>query len=102
MDQERTEDRGWVRALLAGLVIAIVAIGGIETGSAEEQSLGEKIGDTAQKVGTKIEEGVKKVVKKIEDKHVIDKVARKLDKAAKKTAEGFEKVGNKIKQQLAD
>jgi hypothetical protein len=60
----------------------------------------ERIGNTAKKVGHKIEQGVGKVVKKVEEKHIGEKVERKLKKAADKTAEGFKKAGNKIDQKL--
>jgi hypothetical protein len=60
----------------------------------------ERIGDTAKKVGHKIEQGVGKVVKKVEEKHIGEKVERKLKKAVDKTAEGFRKAGDKIDQKL--
>lgn len=60
----------------------------------------ERIGNTAKKVGHKIEQGVGKVVKKVEEKHIGEKVERKLKKAADKTAEGFKKAGDKIDQKL--
>jgi hypothetical protein len=85
--------------LFVGLAVAFVA------GSAQgEESKGmmQRVEATAKEVGSKIEQGVKKVVKKVEDKHVGDKVEQKLKKAANKTAEGFEKAGKKIKQKLGD
>lgn len=102
MDQERHEHRRWVRTFLAFLVSLLGTVAGIETDSAAERSLGETISVTAQQIGTKIEGGVKKVVKKVEDKHIVDKVERNLAKAAQKTAEGLEKAGKNIKQKLAD
>jgi hypothetical protein len=90
----------WIMSALAGWVSLVVGITSVA--ASEERTIGEKIGDTAKKVGTKIEKGVKKVVKKVEDKHVGDKVERKLKKAVDKTAEGFEKAGRKIKQKLGD
>lgn len=87
-------------SVLAGWAFLVLGMTGLA--ASEERSLGDKIGDTARNVGTKIEEGVKKVVKKVEDKHVGEKVERKLKKAVDKTAEGFEKAGRKIKQKLGD
>ena len=60
----------------------------------------ERITGTAKKVGKKIEQGVSKTAKKIEEKHLGDKVERKLKKAARKTEEGFKKAGEKIDKKL--
>ena len=49
---------------------------------------------TAKKVGIKVEQGLSKAAKK--EKHIVDKVARKLKKAAMTTGEGFKKAGEKI------
>lgn len=73
------------------------------TGLAEEsKGVFERIGDSAKRIGQKIEEKTKAVVKKVEDKHVGDKIERKLKKAATKTGEGFEKAGRKIEQKLGN
>jgi hypothetical protein len=69
---------------------------------AGDASFTEKVGETAKKIGKKIEEGFKKTAKKIEEKQVPEKVERKLKKAADKTAEGFGKAERKIKEKLAD
>jgi len=71
-----------------------------EDKSAEGPGVFERIGNTTKKVGHKIEEGVGKVVKKVEEKHIGEKVERKLKKAVDKTAEGFKKAGDKIDQKL--
>lgn len=68
----------------------------------ESQGMMERVESTAKHIGEKIESKTKAVVKKVEEKHVVDKVGEKLKKAATKTAEGFEKAGNKIKQKLGD
>jgi hypothetical protein len=68
--------------------------------SANSRSVGEQFRDTAEKVGNKIEQGVSKIAKKIESKHIVEKVEKKLNKAASKTAEGFKKAGKKIDQKL--
>ena len=68
--------------------------------SADNRSVGERIQDTAKKVGNKIEQGVSKTAKKIENKHIGEKIEKKLRKAATKTAEGFKKAGKKIDQKL--
>lgn len=60
----------------------------------------ERIGNTAKKVGNKIEQGFTKAARKLEEKKVGEKIERKLKKAATKTAEGFKKAGNKIDQKL--
>ena len=60
----------------------------------------ERIGSTAKKVGNKIEQGFSKAAKKIEEKHLGDKIEQKLKKAATKTVEGFKKAGKKIDQKL--
>ena len=82
------------------ILVGILAAG---TGSAEEsKGVFEQIGDSAQRVGHKIEDKTKRVVKKVEDKHVGEKIEQKLKKAVTKTGEGFEKAGKKIKQKLGD
>ena len=60
----------------------------------------DKIGSTAKKVGDKIEQGFSKTAKKIEEKHLGEKIEKKLKKATAKTAEGFKKAGEKIDQKL--
>jgi hypothetical protein len=99
MDQLAGRSR-WMIGVVAGCLFMSVALA--EAQASDERTVSEKIGETAKKVGTKIEEGVKKVVKKVEDKHIGDKVGQKLKKAADKTAEGFTKAGNKVKDKLAD
>jgi hypothetical protein len=96
-----------MRATLLTLCLAValspsplVWAGEASTGS--ETSLADKIGDTAKKIGKKIEEGITKTAKKIEEKRIPEKVERKLKKAADKTAEGFGKAEKKLKQTLAD
>jgi hypothetical protein len=71
-----------------------------EEGTTEKPGVMERIGNTAKKVGDKIGQGFTKAGKKIEDKHIGEKIERKLNKAAAKTAEGFKKAGNKIDQKL--
>ncbi|MBH0209482.1 MAG: hypothetical protein HP495_13415 [Nitrospira sp.] len=60
----------------------------------------ERIGNTAKKVGNKIEQGFTKAGRKLEEKKVGEKIEQKLKKAANKTAEGFKKAGDKIDQKL--
>ena len=90
--------------LTAGLVLFFCAFSNALVFAEDESAKGpgvfERIGNTAKKVGHKIEQGVGKVVKKVEEKHIGEKVERKLKKAADKTAEGFKKAGNKIDQKL--
>jgi hypothetical protein len=67
---------------------------------AENPSVFERIGNTAKKVGKKIEQGFTKAAKKLEQKKVGEKIERKLKKAARKTAEGFKKAGDKMDKKL--
>jgi hypothetical protein len=60
----------------------------------------DRIGNTAKKVGNKIEQGFAKAGRKIEEKQIGEKIERKLKKAATKTAEGFKKAGDKIDQRI--
>lgn len=68
--------------------------------AAKSPGLFERIGNTAKKVGNKIEQGFTKAGRKLEEKKVGEKVERKLNKAANKTAEGFRKAGDKIDKKL--
>ena len=63
-------------------------------------SVTERIGNTAKKVGNKIEQGLTKAAKKLEEKKVGEKIEQKLKKAVRKTGEGFKKAGDKIEQKL--
>jgi adenylosuccinate synthase len=92
-----------VSACLAlATVLNNAVIRATETESGGDASFTEKVGAAAKKIGKKIEDGFKKTAKKIEDKHVPEKVEKKLKKAVDKTAEGFEKAERKIKEKLAD
>jgi len=66
----------------------------------EKPGVLERIGNSAKKVGNKIEQGFTKAAKKLEQKKVGEKIERKMKKAANKTAEGFKKAGDKIDQKL--
>jgi hypothetical protein len=88
-------------ALLAAVLNDAVVRAGEPQGGGEA-SFSDKVGDAAKKIGKKIEEGFKKTTKKLEDKHVPEKVEQKFRKAADKTVEGFEKADRKIKDKLAD
>lgn len=82
------------------MVILVLAAGFSQ--AEESKGMMQQVKDTAKRVGQKIEDKTKAVVKKVEDKHLGDKVEQKLKKAVTKTAEGFEKAGNKIKEKLGD
>ncbi len=84
--------------LLIWVVSASAALA--ESEPTDNRTVIERIEGTAKKVGKKIEQGFSKTVKKIEEKHLGDKVEKKLKKAARKTAEGFKKAGEKIDQKL--
>ena len=75
--------------LVLPLWIASGSAAAAESEQPKEPSVLERIGNTAKKVG-----------KKIEQKKVGAKIERKLKKAAKKTAEGFKKAGDKIDKKL--
>lgn len=75
-----------------------VALG--EDKSVNNPSVAERIGNTAKKVGKKIEQGLTKAAKKLEEKKVGEKIEQKLKKAVRKTGEGFKKAGDKIEQKL--
>jgi hypothetical protein len=93
-------NRGWVFWLLLPIWIVSVPVAMAEDEAAKSPGIFERIGNTAKKVGNKIEQGFTKAGRKLEEKKVGEKVERKLNKAATKTAEGFKKAGNKIDQKL--
>jgi len=90
-----------VSALLAGVANDAVVRGEKPQG-AGDTSFSAKVGNAAKKIGKKIEEGFTKTAKKLEEKHVPEKVEKKFKKAADKTAEGFAKADRKIREKLAD
>ena len=67
---------------------------------AKDPSVLERIGNTAKKVGSKIQQGFTKAGTKLKQKKVGEKIEQKLNKAARKTGEGFKKAGRKIDQKL--
>lgn len=77
---------------------ASVALAGDE--QAQSPGVLERIGNTAKKVGNKIEQGFTKAGKKLQEKKVGEKIEQKMKKAANKTAEGFKKAGDKIDKKL--
>ena len=87
-------------SLLLLLVLVVYVVGPVL--AEESQGMMERVETTAKRVGQKIEDKTKAVVKKVEDKHIGDKIEQKLNKAANKTAEGFEKAGKKIEQKLSN
>lgn len=95
--------QGYIRWMLWSLLplwiaSASVVMAGDEP--AKSPGLLERIGNTAKKVGNKIEQGFTKAGRKLEEKKVGEKIEQKLKKAANKTAEGFKKAGDKIDQKL--
>jgi hypothetical protein len=90
--------------LIVGLCVPLWILPGspvlAEVEPAQGPGLFERIGNTAKKVGNKIEQGFTKAGRKLQEKKVGEKIERKLKKAADKTAEGFKKAGNKIDQKL--
>ncbi|MBM4128159.1 MAG: hypothetical protein FJ247_12555 [Nitrospira sp.] len=98
MDLCRTLGRTFVLLMLLWFISTSVALA--EDESAKSPGVLERIGNTAQKVGNKIEQGFTKAGTKLKEKKVGEKIEQKLKKAANKTAEGFKKAGNKIDQKL--
>lgn len=95
--------------LILGLMVSFWpgGTGAVPSASAEDQAgkspgVLERIGNTAKKVGDKIEQGFTKAGRKLKEKKVGEKVERKLKKAADKTAQGFKKAGDKIDKKLND
>lgn len=93
------------RTLRWGLLLLplwVVSVSPAMAGEEPAKSPGvlERIGNTAKKVGNKIEQGFTKAGRKLEEKKVGEKIERKLNKAASKTAEGFKKAGDKIDKKL--
>jgi len=89
-----------LRLLLLPLWIVSASIAMAQDEPAKGPGVLERIGNTAKKVGNKIEQGFTKAGKKLEEKKVGEKIEQKLKKAANKTAEGFKKAGDKIDQKL--
>jgi erythromycin esterase-like protein len=86
--------------LLLPISIASVAVALAESEQAGGRRVIERIEDTAKKVGDNIERGVSRTAKTIDQKHVGEKVERKLKKAVTKTEEGLKKAGRKIEEKL--
>lgn len=93
-------NRRWMPWLFVPIwaLVSSVALG--EDKSVNNPGVAERIGNTAKKVGNKIEQGLTKAAKKLEEKRVGQKIEQKLKKAVNKTAEGFKKAGDKIDQKL--
>jgi hypothetical protein len=90
----------WAVWLLLPLWIASASVALAEDEPAKSPGVLERIGNTAKKVGNKIEQGFTKAGKKLQEKKVGEKIEQKLKKAANKTAEGFKKAGDKIDKKL--
>ncbi len=90
--------------LVFGFVLPLwlISVPLVSAAGESEKSPGvfERIGNTAKKVGNKIEKGFTKAGRKLEEKKVGEKIERKLNKAANKTGEGFKKAGDKIDKKL--
>ena len=91
---------GLVFGLALPLWLISVPLASAAGESEKSPGLFERIGNTAKKVGNKIEKGFTKAGKKLEQKKVGEKIERKLNKAANKTAQGFKKAGDKIDKKL--
>ena len=63
------------------LAVALLVSGGAPVLAEEPQGMMERVEATAKHIGEKIESKTKAVVKKVEEKHVVDKVGEKLKKA---------------------
>ncbi len=90
----------WVTCLGVILWVAAASVAMAVDEPAKNPGVLERIGNTAKKVGNKIEQGFTKAGTKLKEKKVGEKIEQKLKKAANKTAEGFKKAGDKIDQKL--
>lgn len=90
--------------LVIGLCVPFWILSGSPVSAEDEPAKSpgvlERIGNTAKKVGNKIEQGFTKAGTKLKEKKVGEKIEQKLKKAANKTAEGFKKAGDKIDKKL--
>jgi len=90
----------WVVRLFLLFWVSLGSVVLAESKPADNPSVAERIGNTAKKVGNKIEQGLTKAAAILEKKKVGEKIERKLKKAVTKTEEGFKKAGRKIDQKL--
>ncbi len=90
----------WVVWLLLPFWASLASVALAESKPADNPSVAERIGATAKKVGCKIEQGLTKAARKIQEKKVGEKIERKLKKAVTKTEEGFKKAGKKINKKF--
>lgn len=90
----------WVVWLLLPVWVALGTVASAEDRQTNNPSVAERIGNTAKKVGNKIEKGFTKAATKLKEKKVGEKIERKLNKAVTKTEEGFKKAGRKIDHKL--
>lgn len=90
----------WVVWLLLPIWFSFNSVALGEDTSAHDPSVAERIGNTAKKVGTKIEQGLTKAATKLKEKKVGEKIEQKLKKAVTKTEEGFKKAGKKLDEKL--
>jgi len=91
----------WVVWLLLPFWATLGSVALAERKPVDNPSVVERIESTAKKVGNKIEQGLSKAARKIQEKKVGEKIERKLKKAVTKTEEGFKKAGRKIDQKLS-
>lgn len=97
--------RSWRNVRLAGWLVLPLWMVSVSMAIAEDEptkspDVLERIGNTAKKVGNKIEQGFTKAGTKLNEKKVGEKIEQKLNKAVTKTAEGFKKAGDKIDKKL--
>lgn len=90
----------WVLWLFVPIWVSFNSVALGEDKSVNDSSVAERIGNTAKKVGTKIEQGLTKAATKLKEKKVGEKIEQKLKKAVTKTEEGFKKAGKKIEEKL--
>lgn len=90
----------WTTWAVLPLAILAGSLARAEGEPAKDPSVLERIGNTAKKVGKKIEQGFTKAGTKLKRKKVGEKIEQKLNKAVTKTGEGFKKAGRKLDQKL--
>jgi len=92
--------RRWMLWLFVPIWVSFNSAALGEDQSVNNPSVAERIGNTAKKVGNKVEQGLTKAATKLKEKKVGEKIEQKLKKAVTKTEEGFKKFGRKIEEKL--
>jgi hypothetical protein len=105
--RERDVAGNW--KLLAGVFAMVVACGesasaaeSLQPSARQDRGVAERIGETVENVGKKIEQAVTGVVKKVEAQRVGEQLGKTLKSAATKTGEELERVGKKLEEKFSE